>query len=135
MEKVRKTDAEWRAELSPEQYEVLRRVSPPAGERFEAGPICVDRATRRVTIDGVPVALSGKEYELLVKLASDPTRVFTKEQLLRDVWGYVALGRTRTLESHASRVRRKLSEAAGDERRYVVNVWGVGYKLVESLPS
>ena len=107
---------------------MLRRVSPPAGECFEAGPICVDRATRRVTVDGVPVALSGKEYELLVKLASDPQRVFTKEELLRQVWGFRSLGRTRTLDSHASRVRRKL-QAVG-EAPFVINVWGVGYKLL-----
>jgi len=115
-------------ELLARIHAVLRRVSPPAGERFEAGPIRVDCATRRVTVDGVPVALSGKEYELLVKLASDPQRVFTKEELLRQVWGFRSLGRTRTLDSHASRVRRKL-QAAGEDP-FVINVWGVGYRLL-----
>ena len=107
---------------------VLRRTSPSPRDRLEAGAIAVDLATRRVTVDGRAVALPGKEYELLGKLATDPNRVFTKEQLLRDVWGYRSLGRTRTLDSHASRLRRKLREAgAGD---CVVNVWGVGYRLV-----
>ena len=55
------------------------------------------------------VALPGKEYELLVKLAGDPHRVFTKEELLREVWGFRSLGRTRTLDSHASRLRRRLA--------------------------
>jgi DNA-binding response OmpR family regulator len=55
--------------------------------------------------------------------------VFTKQELLRDVWGYRSLGRTRTLDSHASRLRRKLDPDGG---RYVVNVWGVGYRLVEA---
>jgi DNA-binding response OmpR family regulator len=108
---------------------VLRRTSPPRRDVFEAGGIAVDRVTRRVTVDGRPVALAGKEYELLLRLASDPRRVFTKEELLRDVWGFRSLGRTRTLDSHASRLRRKLGR--GSAGTYVVNVWGVGYRLLE----
>ena len=108
---------------------VLRRATPPADERLEAGDVVVDRATRRVTVKGESVVLSGKEYELLVKLASDPTRVFTKEKLLREVWGFRSHGRTRTLDSHASRLRRKLG--VGGAGPYVVNVWGVGYKLLD----
>ena len=107
---------------------VLRRTSPPAHERLRAGPIAADRATRCVTVDGTPVALAGKEYELLLKLMTDPTRVFTKEQLLREVWGFRSLGRTRTLDSHASRLRRKLQ--AGGAGPFVLNVWGVGYRLL-----
>jgi DNA-binding response OmpR family regulator len=107
---------------------VLRRVSPPARERVEVGELAIDVAARRVTVGGVPVFLAAKEYELLRKLASEPDRVFTKEELLREVWGFRSLGRTRTLDSHASRLRRKLSAAGGD---YVRNVWGVGYALVD----
>ena len=62
-------------------------------------------------------------------LASEPARVFTKEQLLREVWGFRSLGRTRTLDSHASRLRRKLAAVSG--RPWVVNQWGVGYRLLE----
>ena len=72
--------------------------------------------------------LANKEFSLLRTLASDPTRVFTKEELLRDVWGFRSMGRTRTLDSHASRLRRKLDPDCG---RYVVNCWGVGYRLVD----
>ena len=61
---------------------------------------------------------------------SDPARVFRKEELLRDVWGYRSIGRTRTLDSHASRLRRKLN-AVGTDERYVLNVWGVGYRLMD----
>jgi DNA-binding response OmpR family regulator len=110
---------------------VLRRTSPAAHETMRAGPIAANRATRSVTVDGAPVALAGKEYELLLKLMSDPTRVFTKEQLLREVWGFRSLGRTRTLDSHASRLRRKL--AAARPGVYVVNVWGVGYRLLAEV--
>ena len=108
---------------------VLRRTMPAAHETLRAGPIVVDLATRCVTVAGSPVALAGKEYELLVKLMSDPTRVFTKESLLRDVWGFRSLGRTRTLDSHASRLRRKLSAVGTGV--FVINVWGVGYSLLE----
>jgi DNA-binding response OmpR family regulator len=110
---------------------VLRRTSPAAHETMRAGPIVANRATRCVTVDGVVVALAGKEYELLLKLMTDPTRVFTKEQLLREVWGFRSLGRTRTLDSHASRLRRKL--AAARPGVYVLNVWGVGYRLLAEV--
>jgi DNA-binding response OmpR family regulator len=108
---------------------VLRRSAPPQHALLQAGPIEVDRTTRRVLVDERPAALAGKEYELLVKLMSDPQRVFTKDELLREVWGFRSLGRTRTLDSHASRLRRKLQD--GGCGRYVINVWGVGYRLLE----
>jgi DNA-binding response OmpR family regulator len=108
---------------------VLRRTTTSMGEVLEAGELVVDRRTRRVTVRGTPITLSAKEFELLARLAAEPGRVFTKEELLREVWGYRALGRTRTLESHASRLRRKLCIAPDD--RFVVNVWGVGYRLLE----
>src|ERR671915_253732 len=103
---------------------VLRRVAPPADEGITVGDLQIDRAARRVTVGETPVVLAAKEYELLVKLAERPTRVHTKEELLREVWGFRSLGRTRTLDSHASRLRRKLARPDGDA--YVINVWGVG---------
>jgi DNA-binding response OmpR family regulator len=110
---------------------VLRRTCAPLGDRLHAGDILVDRPTRRVSVNGARVQLAGKEFELLLKLASDPERVFTKEELLRDVWGFRSLVRTRTLDSHASRLRRKLGTASnGNGREYVVNEWGVGYRLL-----
>jgi DNA-binding response OmpR family regulator len=105
---------------------VLRRRQPRT-ELLHLGELVIDRAARRVMAGGVDVFLSAKEYALLLKLASDPERVFTREQLLRDVWGYRSYIPTRTLESHASRVRCKL--AAAGLPGWVVNVWGVGYKL------
>jgi DNA-binding response OmpR family regulator len=107
---------------------VLRRAQPATGRVLRAGAIEVDTATRRVKVGDERVALPGKEYELLVKLAGDPHRVFTKEELLREVWGFRSLGRTRTLDSHASRLRRRL--ARPDRPPYVQNVWGVGYCLL-----
>jgi DNA-binding response OmpR family regulator len=107
---------------------VLRRASPSPEERMVVGDLLIDRAARRVTVGETPVVLAAKEYELLVKLAAQPTRVYTKEELLREVWGFRSLGRTRTLDSHASRLRRKLAAAGGD---FVRNVWGVGYSLTD----
>ena len=118
-------------ELLARIHAILRRVSPPDRDRLEAGAIAVDRRTRCVTVGGAPVALAGKEYELLVKLATDPTRVFHKDELLREVWGFRSRGITRTLDSHASRLRRKLAAADGTTGPYVINVWGVGYRLVD----
>jgi two-component system, OmpR family, response regulator len=92
------------------------------------GLLTVDTATREVWVGDRSVELANKEFELLRMLAREPRRVFTKEELLRDVWGYRAPGRTRTLDSHASRLRRKLDPERG---RFVVNCWGVGYRLVE----
>jgi DNA-binding response OmpR family regulator len=108
---------------------LLRRAAPEPDERLEAGAITVDRAARRVAVGETTVVLAGKEFELLSKLASDPTRVFPKEQLLREVWGFRSSARTRTVDSHASRLRRKL--AAAGAAGCVINIWGVGYKLLE----
>jgi DNA-binding response OmpR family regulator len=108
---------------------LIRRSSASSSEVLVAEELTIDRRTRRVAVRDTLVALSAKEFELLARLASEPYRVFTKEELLREVWGYRALGRTRTLESHASRLRKKLRVADGDH--FVVNVWGVGYRLLE----
>ncbi|MDQ3066877.1 MAG: response regulator transcription factor [Actinomycetota bacterium] len=108
---------------------VLRRSSPPVSEIVEVGDLTIDRLARVVAVRGAAVHLAGKEFELLSALADEPYRVFTKDELLRDVWGYRSFTRTRTLDSHVSRLRQKLAQAPDD--RFVVNVWGVGYKLVD----
>lgn len=108
---------------------LLRRSSATSAEVTVAGDLVIDRRTRRVAVRDTYVTLSAKEFELLAKLAAEPHRVFSKEELLREVWGYRAMGRTRTLESHASRLRRRLRVA--DDDRFVVNIWGVGYRLLE----
>jgi DNA-binding response OmpR family regulator len=108
---------------------VLRRTAPPAPALVEVGDLAIDRLARTVAVRGEPVHLAGKEFELLSALAAEPSRVFTKEELLRDVWGYRSFTRTRTLDSHVCRLRQKLEREPGDQ--WVVNVWGVGYKLVD----
>lgn len=100
----------------------------PGSSRLRVGPLEIDPLTRRVELGGQPLHLSKKEFALLRTLAEDPTRVYTREELLRGVWGFKSLGATRTLDSHASRLRKKLAPAGGG---FVVNVWGVGYRLID----
>ena len=115
-------------ELVARMRAVLRRAARPQHPRLAVRDLEIDLASRVVRVSGAAVALSAKEFDLLVALAEDPERVYRKEELLRDVWGFRSLGRTRTLDSHASRLRRKLNQ--NGEAAYVVNVWGVGYRLV-----
>jgi DNA-binding response OmpR family regulator len=108
---------------------LLRRsYERPGRGRLRVGQLEIDPAARDVRLRGRRIVLSQKEFALLRALAAHPTRVLTKEELLRDVWGFRSLGTTRTLDSHACRLRQKLG-AEGD--RFVVNVWGVGYRLVD----
>jgi DNA-binding response OmpR family regulator len=116
-------------ELVERMRAVLRRAGVTPTTRIVAGPLTIDRRARLVTLRGARVELAQKEYELLVHLATEPERVFTKEELLRDVWGYRTRSRTRTLDAHASRLRRKL-RAADPEVPLVENEWGVGYRLL-----
>src|SRR5919202_4296212 len=115
------------AELVARLRALLRRsAGRPRRGLLRAGELTLDPVTRSVRLAGAPVQLSVKEFALLHALAGDPTRVFSKAELLRDVWGYRSTGASRTVDAHACRLRRKLG------RRYVVNVRGVGYRLVET---
>ncbi len=106
---------------------LLRRARPVSPRRLRVGPLELDTVRRSVAMRGQPLELSRLEYSLLATLASDPGRVFTREELLRCVWGFRSPARTRTVDSHASRLRHKLGD---DPRHWVVNVWGVGYRLI-----
>ena len=101
---------------------------PAPRERIAVGPLEIDSGSRHAWWRGAELPLAGKEYELLLELSREPGTVRTKADLLRRVWGLPAGLRTRTLDSHASRLRRKLS-AAGAPGDPIVNVWGRGYRL------
>lgn len=108
---------------------LLRRSDRRArAGRMRIGELDIDTSSRAVHLRGERLDLSAKEFALLRTLAADPTRVYSKAELLRAIWGQRSVGTTRTLDSHACRLRRKLG--AGGER-FVVNVWGVGYRLVD----
>jgi DNA-binding response OmpR family regulator len=116
------------AELLARVRALLRRHSLIDGPAVLAcGPLEVDVATRSATFGGVPVELRRMEFALLAHLARDPTRVHEKADILRSVWGYRAEGSTRTVDSHASRLRRKLALAGAEG--WVCSTWGVGYRL------
>ena len=117
-------------ELRARLQALLRRADMASGGRpvRRVRGLQINEAERRVTVGDALVELSGKEFALLCTLAADPTRVFAKQQLLRDLWGFSAMGQTRTLDSHACRLRGKLAVTG---ERFVVNVWGVGYKLID----
>jgi DNA-binding response OmpR family regulator len=116
-------------ELRARMRAIMRRSersgAPPV---LEIGALSIDVRAHSVRLRGREIDLRRLEFELLLHLARDPERVFAKEELLTAVWGYRSFGSTRTLDSHASRLRRKL-ETAGPER-WVINVRGVGYRLV-----
>lgn len=110
--------------------QVPRSVAQESAPCF--GPLTVDLAFRRVTLDGVEVALTRKEYALLAQLASHPGRVITQQQLLKDIWGP-----THTEDSHYLRVVvGHLRQKLGDDPtapRFIVTEAGVGYRLRDGL--
>jgi DNA-binding response OmpR family regulator len=112
---------------------VLRRSQQrPRAGRLRVGNLELDPPSRRVWLSGQPISLSKKEFALLRALAAEPTRVFTREELLRDVWGFRAICPTRTIDSHAHRLRKKLNVGG---HKFIVNVWGVGYRLIDGRAS
>lgn len=118
-------------ELLARVRSLLRRADRrPARGIMRVGALTIDPLTRAVRLEAAPIHLSAKEFALLQALAGNPTRVYPKGDLLRDVWGYIAIGNTRTLDAHACRLRKKLSASS---RPFVVNVRGVGYKLTDEL--
>jgi DNA-binding response OmpR family regulator len=118
-------------ELAARIAAVLKRSGGRRGQGvLQVGELRIDPVAREVRVGERQVELSAKEFALLRALAAEPTRVFTKEELLRDVWGFKLMGSTRTLDSHASRLRRKLGLSG---RRWVINVWGVGYRLTDRV--
>jgi DNA-binding response OmpR family regulator len=116
-------------ELRARLRAILRRTDDTSSlERLiEVGPLKIDTTARVVTLEQSIVALRRMEFELLAHLAREPERVFAREELLRAVWQYRCGCSTRTVDSHASRLRRKLAAHGGTP--WITTVWGVGYRL------
>ncbi len=121
------------AELLARVRALLRRPTGNTLPVVRHGPLTIHTATRTVIYGSTPVELRRREYALLLYLAGEPTRVFTKAQLLRRVWGYSSDDTTRTLDSHASRLRCKLAQAGAIG--WVSSTWGVGYCLAPSTTT
>lgn len=98
-------------------------------EEIRHNGLVINIPARRVVVKGHQITLTVKEFDLLVTLASSPDRVFTREALLNQVWGYTYLGDGRTVDVHIGTLRKKL-EAVKDAPHHIQTVWGVGYKFV-----
>ena len=107
------------------------RTAAPAGDELRFGDVMVDLAARTVTRAGEPCTLTPKAFELLLALASRDGRVVTRQELLKEVWGYGAFVLSRTVDSHIAELRRKL-EADPAHPRHIVTVWKVGYRFEAS---
>jgi two-component system alkaline phosphatase synthesis response regulator PhoP len=107
---------------------ILRRTGPRVrtDEAIHLSDLIVDPAGRQVWVDGEPVKLRAKEFDLLVALMEHQKMVLSREQLLDLVWGFDFVGQTRTVDMHIANLRAKLS----DSEVSIETVWGVGYKLV-----
>jgi two-component system, OmpR family, alkaline phosphatase synthesis response regulator PhoP len=111
---------------------VLRRTEGPheEGERFVVGDVAVDTSRREVAVGDRVVALTATEFDLLVELARQPGRVFTRAQLLGVIHGVVVESYERTVDAHVKNIRRKL-EPDAHRPRYLLTVHGVGYRFAD----
>ena len=115
------------AELTARVELAMYRVSGPSGPTLlKVGDLSIDQERYEVTVAGRRVTLTYKEFQLLVLLASNPGRVYTREALLSQIWGYDYLGGTRTVDVHIRRLRSKV-ESPG--RFFVETIWNVGYRF------
>lgn len=91
--------------------------------------LVIEHDAHRVTAGGQEISLTPKEYELLHYLAVSPDKVFSREELLKDVWNYEFFGDLRTVDTHVKRLREKLNKVSSEAASMITTVWGVGYKL------
>jgi DNA-binding response OmpR family regulator len=117
-------------ELAARVRTVLRRAEPSVreNERLSFDGLVLDGQSREVTRRDQPVRLTAKEFDLLWFLASHPRRVFSRDDLMRRIWGYSAALDTGTLTVHVRRLREKLEEDPS-RPRHVETVWGIGYRF------
>ncbi len=117
---------------------ILRRTASEAAPAqqgpLRGGALALDPATHEVSLNGRPVDLTAKEFELLRLLLSHPNRVFTRDFLLEHIWGYDYYGSTRTVDMHISRLREKIEDDPASPT-YIVTVRGVGYKFKAADPT
>ena len=120
------------AELVARVGAVLRRTNPPQADAeeppIEVGPLRIEPASRRVTLDGEVVGLTMREFDLLAFLAAHPGRVYSRDQLMESVWGEPYFEDTSTVTVHIRRLRAKLGDDPS-QPRFIETVWGVGYRL------
>lgn len=104
---------------------ILRRVKTAVGDVTEVGGIQIDKAAHQVTVDGVPIELSYKEFELLSYFVENQGLALSREKILNHVWNYDYFGDARTIDTHVKKLRSKM----GDKGEYIKTIWGMGYKF------
>ena len=104
---------------------ILRRTSVMEGEVMEIGGIVLDKAAHEIRIDGMPLELSVKEFELLAYFMLNKGVALSREKILNNVWNYDYFGDARTIDTHVKKLRSKM----GEEGDYIKTIWGMGYKF------
>jgi DNA-binding response OmpR family regulator len=110
------------------RYERLVNSGQKQSDVFEIRGIWIDKTARRVTIEGEEKAFTGKEFDLLAFLAEHPNRVFSKEELFREIWAMDPVGDTATVTVHIKKIREKI-EFDSTKPQYIETIWGVGYRF------
>lgn len=104
---------------------ILRRSRAAAQDQTDVGGILVDKVAHTVTIDGKPIELSYKEFELLAYFVDNQGIALSREKILNNVWNYDYFGDARTIDTHVKKLRSKL----GEKGEYIHTIWGMGYKF------
>ena len=104
---------------------ILRRTNAQGEDLLIAGDLVLDKAAHQVTINGTPVELSFKEFELLTYFVMNQGVALSRERILNNVWNYDYFGDARTIDTHVKKLRSKL----GDKGDYIKTIWGMGYKF------
>ena len=128
-------------ELQARVKALLRRIelisskdNSSKSDTFGGGGLVIEESRRNVLVDGNSITLTAKEFDLLIYLAKHPGQVFSRDKLLDSVWGYQHSGYEHTVNSHINRLRSKI-EADPANPRYVLTVWGVGYKFDDQVTA
>ncbi len=104
---------------------ILRRAGTVAAETTEVGGIVLDKSAHQVFVDGQPIELSVKEFELLAYFIDNKGLALSRERILNNVWNYDYFGDARTIDTHVKKLRSKM----GDKGDYIKTIWGMGYKF------
>lgn len=104
-------------------------LKPDVQQVIAFSGLLVQLDSRRVEVADTEISLTPKEFDLLVYMAQRPDKVFSREELLREVWNYQFYGDQRTVDTHVKRLREKLGQVEKQVSQYIVTVWGVGYKF------
>ncbi|MDQ3741469.1 MAG: response regulator transcription factor [Actinomycetota bacterium] len=110
---------------------VRRALQDHTSRHLQVGSLHIDTAAKAVDVNGTPVRLSRREFDVLLTMAADPSKVFSRDELARTVWGTAYATHGRTIESHVCHLRRRLNDAGATD--LVANTWGRGYSLLDPM--